>query len=400
MKFALQHLKAIPRSIWALGFVSMFMDISSEMIHALLPAYLVTVLGANMALVGFIEGLTEITAAFLKLFSGMVSDYIGKRKLLVALGYGLAAFSKALFPFANSVATIIAARLIDRVGKGVREAPRDALIADITPAPLRGAAYGLRQALDTLGAVVGPLIAIVAMIAVGNQFLTVFWLAVIPAAIAVLLVVFGVQEPAHDAQTKRAAKISFLHLKELGFNYWWLLGVSVIATFARFSDVFLILRAQHDGFSLAWVPVVLVVMNSVYALAVYPIGYLSDFMNRSTLLVAGFAVLFVSQLVLAYAVTVVGALIGVVLWGLQMGMTQGLFAAMIADAVPATVRGTAFGIFNAALGVALLASNLTAGMLWDAFGPQGTFLVGAFFSVVALVGIVVRRSNYAVVAPD
>lgn len=399
MKIALQHLKNIPSSIWALGFVSMFMDISSEMIHALLPGFLVTVLGANMALVGFIEGLAEATASMLKLVSGVFSDYIGKRKVLVAVGYGLAAFSKMLFPFANSIHTIIAARLIDRVGKGVREAPRDALIADITPAPLRGAAYGLRQALDTVGAVVGPLCAIVVMLLFMNNIRLVFWIAVIPAAIAVALVIFGVQEPVHQ-EKRNAQKINWLHVWDLGINYWWLVGVAVVATFARFSDVFLILRAQVDGFSMAWVPVVIVVMNVVYALSVYPIGYISDSMNRSKLLMMGFAVLCFSQLVLAYTTTTLGIIAGVMLWGLQMGMTQGLFSAMVADVVPATVRGTAFGIFNGALGVALLLSNLTAGMVWDKFGHEGTFLLGAVCSVVAIVGMSVRWRRYSLVVRE
>jgi MFS family permease len=382
----------LPRSIWALGFVSMFMDISSEMVHALLPVYLVTVLGASTLAVGFIEGIAEATANITKIFSGALSDWLGKRKLLAAIGYGLAALTKPIFPLAATVGWVIAARFIDRIGKGIRDAPRDALIADIAPADLRGASFGLRQSLDTIGAVVGPFAAIALMTLSSDNFRFVFWLAVGPAFISLTVMVLAVKEPArHELDTKPRPRLA--DAKRLSARLWAVVGVATILTLARFSEAFLILRSQNVGLPVALVPAVMVVMNVVYALAAYPAGALSDRLGRGGLLAVGIMCLIVANLILALGPTVALVMLGVVFWGLHMALTQGLFASLVADTAPADLRGTAFGVFNFAGGIAMLVASILAGGLWDAYGPAATFLAGAAFTAVALVGLTFVRSR-------
>jgi sugar phosphate permease len=321
-------LREIPRPVWALGFVSLLMDTSSEIIHALLPVYLVTALGASMVTVGFIEGVAEATASITKVFSGALSDWLGKRKLLAVIGYGLAAASKPIFPLAPSVGWLFAARFIDRIGKGIRGAPRDALIADIAPAHLRGASFGLRQSLDTVGAFIGPALAIGLMWLTANNFRTVFWLAVIPALLCVALLVFAIHEPERPAGLRKVrSPLSVVELKRLGLAYWFVVGIAVVFSLARFSEAFLILRAQAVGLPVMLVPLVLVLMNLVYALAAYPAGVLSDRVNRIALLGIGFGFLVAADLVLAFTDGLAGVAVGVGLWGLHMGFTQGLLAA-------------------------------------------------------------------------
>jgi len=378
----------LPRGIWVLGFVSMLMDISSEMIHALLPVYLVTVLGASTLTVGFIEGIAEATAAITKIFSGALSDWLGRRKLLAALGYGLAALTKPLFPLTPSVGWLVAARFIDRVGKGIRGAPRDALIADISPAGLRGASFGLRQSLDTVGAFVGPLAAIGLMWWTSDHFAAVFWVAVVPAFLSFGLIAFAVNEPAPDASREPAKNpLNTAAMRQLGPTYWRVVAVGVVFTLARFSEAFLILRAQNIGLHAMWVPAVLVLMNIVYALSAYPAGVLSDRINRTALLALGLVVLAGADLVLALVPDLPGLAPGVVLWGLHMGLTQGLLSALVADTAPPALRGTAFGYFNLFTGLAMLAASVIAGALWDAYGPVSTFLAGLGFALAALVGL-------------
>jgi MFS family permease len=387
-KLDVATLRSIPTGIWALGIVSLLMDVSSEMIHALLPLYLVTVMGASTLAVGIIEGIAEATAAIVKIFSGAISDKLGKRKLLAALGYGLAAFTKPIFPLAPSLGWVVAARFIDRVGKGIRGAPRDALIADISPDHLRGASFGLRQSLDTVGAFAGPLLAILFMWLLANDIAAVFWLAVLPAFLAMAFIIVGVHEPERPAGLRKVkAPLSAEELARLGFQYWAVIAVAVVFTLARFSEAFLLLKAQSAGFPAMLVPAVMVLMNLVYALSAYPAGVLSDNGSRLNLLVAGLAFLIVADLVLAFATTASGVLIGVALWGLHMGFTQGLLAALVADTAPAELRGTAFGMFNLTTGVALLAASIVAGALWDWAGPKATFLAGALFSTLALAGL-------------
>lgn len=382
----------LPTGIWVLGFVSMLMDISSEMIHALLPIYMVTVLGTSALSVGIIEGVAEATASITKVFSGALSDWLGKRKLLAAIGYGLAAFTKPIFPLAASIEWLIAARFIDRVGKGIRGAPRDALVADIAPPHLRGASFGLRQSLDTVGAFLGPLFAIGLMWLTADHFQAVFWIAVIPAFLSVGLIVVAVKEPDRPKEQRRVRMP--LHrdeLRRLGATYWWVVAVAAVFTLARFSEAFLILRAQSIGFSVTVIPVVLVVMSLAYSLSAYPVGVLSDRVNRTTLLAIGLVLLLGADLALAFASDIVWVGVGVVLWGLHMGFTQGLLATLIAESAPAELRGTAFGVFNLVTGIALLVASIVAGALWDMTGPKGTFLAGAACTMVTLAGLFIVR---------
>jgi MFS family permease len=387
--------REIPRSVWALGLVSLFMDLSSEMIHALLPLYLVTVLGASTLTVGFIEGVAEATASITKIFSGALSDYLGKRKFLAALGYGLAAFTKPIFPLASSIAWLTAARFIDRIGKGIRGAPRDALIADLTPSELRGNAFGLRQSLDTIGAVLGPLAAIIFMAAFANDFTAVFWIAVVPAFVSLAIIVFVVHEPQRPPGSRAVhAPLSRAELRRLGTGYWIIVSVAAIFTLARFSEAFLLLRAQSVGLHLAYVPAVMVLMNVTYTLSAWPAGALSDSIGRYGVLSVGFVLLMLADLVLALGNSVFAIMIGVALWGLHMGLTQGLLAALVADTAPAELRGTAFGMFNLVSGVALLAASILAGALWDQVGPSGTFFAGALITAIALASLSLARKRF------
>ncbi|MFZ5671647.1 MAG: MFS transporter [Pseudomonadota bacterium] len=385
---------AIPAGIWVLGFVSMLMDISSEMIHALLPIYMVTVLGTSALTVGIIEGIAEATASITKIFSGALSDWLGKRKALAALGYGLAALTKPIFPLAPTVGWLVAARFIDRIGKGIRGAPRDALVADLAPPHLRGAAFGLRQSLDTLGAFIGPLLAIGVMWLTADDFRAVFWIAVIPALLSAGLIIVAVREPERPKDLRQVRMP--LHrdeLKRLGASYWWVVVIAAVFTLARFSEAFLVLRAQSLDLPLVFVPVVLVIMSLAYSLSAYPAGILSDRMDKTTLLIVGLLLLGAADIVLAYAQDPIGLAVGVILWGLHMGFTQGLLAALIAETAPPELRGTAFGMFNVITGVALLLASVLAGALWDWTGPQGTFLAGAGFTLLTLIGLTLVRGR-------
>ena len=382
---------SLPSGIWVLGFVSLLMDISSEMIHALLPLFMVGTLGMSVALVGLLEGLAEATALILKVFSGVISDWFGKRKPLAVLGYGLGAATKPLFALATGPGMIFTARLLDRVGKGIRGAPRDALVADIAPPEQRGAAFGLRQSLDTVGAFLGPLLAVGLMLVWANDFRAVFAVAIIPAALCVALLVLGVQEPERPAGAPRVNPISQASLQRLPRAYWWVVGVGAVFTLARFSEAFLVLRAEQVGIALALVPLVMVAMNAVYAACAYPFGKLSDRVSHRRLLLAGLAVLVLADVVLAASTHWTGLLLGVALWGVHMGMTQGLLAAMVADTAPADLRGTAYGFFNLMSGLAMLAASVVAGLLWQYWGPAWTFGAGAMFSAVAMAALLWRR---------
>src|SRR5689334_15421884 len=372
----------------------MLMDISSEMIHALLPIYMVTVLGTSTLAVGVIEGIAEATASITKIFSGAMSDWLGRRKQLAAFGYGLAAFTKPVFPLAPTVGWLVAARFVDRIGKGIRGAPRDALVADLSPADLRGASFGLRQSLDTIGAFLGPLLAIALMWWTADNFKTVFWVAVIPAFLALALIVFAVREPERPP-TLRAVRnpVSLAEIRNLGLAYWWVVAIASVFTLARFSEAFLVLRAQNVGLPVMLVPAVLVAMNVVYAVAAYPAGVMSDRISRTAVLAGGILLLVAADIVLALLPSIGGLALGVVLWGLHMGLTQGLLAALVADTAPAELRGTAYGFFNLLGGVAMLAASVIAGALWDIAGPQVTFLAGAGFALVALAGLLMARGK-------
>lgn len=385
------RLRNIPPGIWALGFVSMLMDISSEMIHSLLPVFLVSVLGASAFTVGLIEGVAESAALIVKVFSGTLSDYLGRRKMLAVIGYGLGALSKPLFAIATSAGMVLTARFVDRIGKGVRGAPRDALVADIAPPGVRGAAYGLRQSLDTVGAFTGPLLAVGLMLLWADDFRAVFWVAIIPGVLAVALLFFGVREPARHPREKPVNPVHWRELRRLSRAYWWVVAIGAIFTLARFSEAFLVLRAQQGGLPVAWVPLMLVAMNIVYAASAYPFGKLSDSMSHTKLLALGLIVLLVADLVLAYAQSWGVVFVGVALWGLHMGMTQGLLATMVADTAPADLRGSAFGFFNLLSGLTMLVASALAGLLWDRLGPAFTFHAGALFCLLALAAVTLKR---------
>jgi MFS family permease len=379
--------KALPRGVWALGMVSLLMDVSSEMIHALLPVYLVSGLGATMLAVGLIEGIAEATAQIVKVFSGALSDRIGRRKPLALAGYGLAALTKPVFPLAGSLGWIVAARFVDRVGKGIRGAPRDALVADLTPEAQRGAAFGLRQALDTVGAFVGPLIAIGLMWLTADNIPLVFWAAIVPAALSVTVLIVWVREPPRAVPGGVRAPLSRAAMAELGPVFWAVVGAAALFSLARFSEAFLVLRADHAGLTMALIPLVLIVMNLVYALAAYPAGALSDRIGRAPVLAIGVVLLVLGDLAMALVPGLAGAFAGIALWGASMGFTQGAFSALVADTVPAALRGTGFGVLNLATGLAALAASVVAGVLWDGFGPEATFLAGAALGLASLAAL-------------
>ncbi len=386
------RLREIPSGVWALGFVSLLMDVSSEMIHALLPVYLVSALGASMELVGLIEGVAESTALIVKIFSGAVSDWLGKRKLLAMFGYGLAAATKPVFPLASTIAWLAAARFVDRIGKGIRGAPRDALVAEFAPPHLRGAAFGLRQSLDTVGAFLGPAIAIWMMWRSGDDYRFVFWAAVAPAVLAVALLALAVREPQRPAELR---KVRFpLHIDELGrfgADFWLIVAVATVFALARFSEAFLILRAREAGLPVALTPLVLVAMNVVYAGAAYPAGVMSDRRNRLGVLAFGLLMLIAADAILAGAGDLAGVGFGVALWGLHMGFTQGLLATLVADVAAPELRGTAFGVYNLFGGFATLGASLAAGALWDRFGSFAAFAASGCFALFALAGLFVLR---------
>ncbi|MFM7026925.1 MAG: MFS transporter [Limnohabitans sp.] len=381
----------LPAGIWVLGGVSLLMDVSSEMIHSLLPLFMVGTLGASALVVGLVEGVAEATALIIKVFSGALSDYLGKRKALAVLGYALGALSKPLFAIAPSVGWVLGARFADRIGKGIRGAPRDALVADMAPPEMRGAAFGLRQSLDTVGAFLGPLLAVGLMWWWADDFRAVFWVAVVPGVLCVVLLLLGVQEPQRHLQEIRQNPIRRDSLVQLGRPYLWVVGAGAVFTLARFSEAFLVLRAQQCGIAVTWVPLVMVAMNLVYATSAYPFGHLSDRMSHRLLLGGGLLVLIAADLVLARASGAAGVLLGVALWGLHMGMTQGLLSSMVADVAPANLRGTAFGCFNLVSGVAMLLASVCAGWLWDTVGPSATFYAGAVFAALAGLVLLHRR---------
>lgn len=387
-------LSRIPKGVWVLGGVSLLMDVSSEMIHSLLPLFMATTLGASVIIIGIIEGVAEATALMLKVFSGVISDYVGKRKGLALLGYGLGALSKPLFAIASTSGVVFSARMIDRVGKGIRGAPRDALVADVTPPEIRGAAYGLRQSLDTIGAFLGPLLAVALMFLWDNDFQSIFWVAAIPAVLSIALLGFGLKEPRTAVVQKRTNPLRRENLKKLSAAYWWVVAIGSIFTLARFSEAFLVLRAQQMAIPLFAIPLVMVAMNLVYSLTAYPFGKLSDSMSHSKMLQWGLLVLIAADIVLALSSHWSTLLAGVALWGIHMGMTQGLLAAMVAHTAPPELRGTAFGMFNLMSGIALLLASAGAGVLWEVLGAASTFYTGAIICVVTLVGMRCMPSAY------
>jgi MFS family permease len=384
----------LPAGIWALGLGSMFMDTSSELIHSLLPVFMTTVLGASMVTIGVIEGVAEATAAITKVFSGALSDYLGKRKFLMILGYALAAFTKPVFPLATSIGWVFGARFVDRIGKGIRGAPRDALVADLVPLEQRGAAYGLRQALDSIGALLGPLLAVAFMIWFADDIKAVMWVAVAPAFIAVALLMIYVREPErHHADAAAKAPLTLADAKLLPLRYWLVVLLGGVFTLARFSEAFLVLRAQDVGLALGWVPLVMIAMNVAYAGFAYPAGIAADRISARTLLILGLLLLIAADVLLAFAASSWLVFAGAALWGLHMAFTQGLLSKLVADTAPQRLRGTAFGIFNLVSGAALLAASVIAGALWSVYGASATFLAGAGFAAATVFGLLGYRAS-------
>jgi MFS family permease len=386
--------RGLPRAVWALGVTSLLMDTSSELIHGLLPVFLVVTLGASATALGVVEGIAEATAQISRVFSGWLSDALGRRKALAVAGYGLAAATKPLFPLANTIGLVLVARFLDRIGKGIRGAPRDALVADVTPAAQRGAAFGLRQSLDTIGATLGPAAAIVLMYLFNDDIRTVLWFAVIPAVLAVAVLVFGVNEPAGPRRTARAP-LQVREVSALGGPYWLVVAAGAIFTLARFSEAFLVIRARDGGLALAWTPAVIAVMSLIYALAAYPAGRLQDRIGARPLLLFGLGTLIAADLVLAYGSSLPAVFLGIGLWGLHMGLTQGVLAALIAATAPDRLRGTAFGLFGLVAGIASLVASVLAGVLWDRIGDQATFLAGAVFAATALMAFLFVKQDRA-----
>ncbi len=382
--------RRLPAPIWALGCVSLLMDISSEMVHSLLPMFMVGTLGASALTVGLIEGIAESTALIVKVFSGTLSDYLGRRKPLAVIGYAMGALSKPLFAIATSTGMVLGARFIDRIGKGVRGAPRDALLADLAPPGLRGAAFGLRQSLDTVGAFLGPLLAVGLMLLWQDDFRAVFWVAVIPGLLAAVLLAVAVREPARAPGAQAVNPVTRANLRRLGPAYWGVVLMGAAFMLARFSEAFLVLRAEQLGIAVALVPLVMVAMNVVYAASAYPFGQLSDRISHRLLLALGLLVLVVADLLLAMPGNWITLLAGVGLWGVHMGMTQGLLATMVAEAAPADLRGTAFGFFNLVSGMAMLVASALAGWLWDSYGAASTFYAGAGFCLLTLLALLAQ----------
>ena len=383
--------RGLPRAVWALGLTSLFMDTSSELIHGLLPVFLVVTLGASATALGVIEGIAESTAQITRVFSGWLSDALGRRKALTVAGYGLAAATKPLFPLANSIGLVLVARFVDRIGKGIRGAPRDALVADLTPPEKRGEAFGLRQSLDTVGATLGPAAAIALMYLFNDDIRTVLWFAVIPAVLAVVVLVLGVEEPAR-AQGKARAPLRAKEIGQLPSAYWLVIIAGTVFTLARFSEAFLVIRARDGGLALAWAPAVIAVMSLIYAASAYPAGKLQDRIGARPLLLSGLVALIAADLLLAFGPTLLAIFLGICLWGLHMGLTQGVLAALIAETAPERLRGTAFGLFGLINGLAALLASILAGLLWDRIGASATFVAGAAFAAISFAAfLLVRR---------
>jgi len=370
-------LSRLSPNIALLGLVSLLTATSSAMVYGLLPVFLVKVLGASIGIVGVMEGLAEASNSAMRLLSGITSDWIGRRKPVVAFGYLLSAANKLVFPMAESVSIVFVARLVDRFGKGVRDAPRDALISDLTPSHIRGSGFGLRTALYTMGFVLGPLAAIGLMVASGDNFRLVFAIAVAPAFAAVGILLFAIGEDPAQSSREARFRIRLSHLSRLPAAFWWSISVASLLSLARYSPAFLVLKASDVGIDPAFVPLILVFTHTVFSAAAYPFGALADRVDHRLQLALAVAVLLAADLVLAAGGTMVTAFLGASLWGLQMGVSEGLLSASVANAAPDDLRGTAFGIYQLAFGLAAFGASGTAGALWSIGGPPLAFGVSA-----------------------
>jgi MFS family permease len=373
---------ALPRTVWVLGFVSLLTDLSSEIYHALLPAFITVTLALPAVALGAIDGIAEATASFAKLVSGRLSDRSMRRKPWILGGYGLAAAAKPLFAVATNAWMVMVARFSDRVGKGIRGAPRDAMIADETPPAIRGRAFGLRQGLDTVGALLAPIVAVALMFAFSDDIRTVFWVAMIPAVAAVILILVALREPeVHSAPRQPQALLA--GFRDINRQTRRVLAVAFLVMLARFSEGFLILRGIDIGLSPAVSPLVMVVFSLGFLALAYPAGALSDSTNPRSILVGGIAVLIAGNLILAQDWGVAGLITGVLLWGAHMALTQGILARMIADSAPPQLRATSFGAFYFVTGIATLLASVAAGLIWDREGAPATFIASAAVAAVA-----------------
>jgi MFS family permease len=386
-------IRQLPRNIWAVGFTSFFMDVSSEMVLNILSLFLANVLGVKTDIIGLIEGLAEATASILKLFSGWLSDKMGGRKWLAVLGYAFSAVSKPFFYFADSWWVVAGVRWADRVGKGVRTAPRDALVADSVTTETRGLAFGFHRALDTAGAMVGILVAaLIVWLSQKNSldlsrptFQTIVLISLLPAILAVLALAIGSKDVAVQGQ-RLAPKFS---LRGMGRPFTIFLVIVSIFTLGNSSDAFLVLRAQNLGISVIGILIMLAMFNLIYSLISTPAGSLSDRVGRRRLIIAGWLVYAIIYLGLALSVASWQIWILYVIYGLYYGMAFGTANALVADLVPEHLRGTAYGTYNAIIGVLAFPASFIAGMLWQGignwqgFGPSAPFLFGGSLALIA-----------------
>lgn len=368
------------------------MDSSSELLHSLTPVLLVNVLGASVVSVGLIEGIAEGTASVTKVFAGAISDYFRRRKTLIVLGYALAALTRPLFPLAGSAPVIFAARFLDRMSKASRDAPRDALVADVTAQGQRGAAYGLRVALDSLGSVLGPILAVLLMLFFSGGIRAAMWVAVIPAVLAVIVIAMLVREPEQKQATVREP-FDWGKARELPGRYWLIVTVGAIFTAARFSDSFLVLRARDVGLSATYAPMIIVVLSCIYAAGSYPAGAAADRVSPRTLLLVGLSFLIAADLVIGLGHSILPVFVGGALWGCHLALTQGVFSKIVAEFTPSDLRGTGFAIFDLGRGIAFVIANTVAGYWWKASGPSATFFSAAAFATIGGVGLAIATRH-------
>jgi len=395
MRSSGKHPLIIPQNVWVLGIVSLLMDLSSEMILSILPIFLVTGLGVSVLTLGLIEGFAEGAASVIKAFSGMLSDYLKKRKILIVIGYGLSTLTKPFFALASTATWIFTARLVDRLGKGIRGAPRDSLIADSTSTKIRGAAYSLRQSLDTLGALLGPIIAIIILYLTTNNFRFVLWFAVIPAVLCIVVLIFGVKETAlKKTVLKKKSYFLFKNFLKITPVIWLFFLTVFILNLGHFSEAFLLLRSQEIGLKVSFIPIVFVVMNVAYAIVAVPFGHLADKIGFFIPIVCGFLILVLSNIILALTNGIEWMFAGIIFWGIHLGMTQGLLLAIVAQLSPLELRGTSFGLLHSITGAALFVASLIAGYLWQYYNSGLIFIVSAVITSVGIAFFILWHCCY------
>jgi MFS family permease len=375
------------RNVFVAGLVSFFMDVSSEMIYPLVPLFLANVLGVNKSVIGLIEGIAESTASLLKVFSGWFSDRIGNRKWLMAAGYGISTLSRPIVALATGWQHVMGSRFMDRFGKGVRTAPRDAIIAESSEKTHLGRAFGFHRSMDTMGAVVGPAIAFFLLGIFSNNYRIVFWLSMIPGVIAVLLIIFFIKEkkkvfPAHEERPK-------LTLKHFDWRFKFFVAIATIFAIGNSSDVFLILRAQQTGIPTVLIPVVYLLFNLVYSISAIPAGIAADKFGRKRVILLGFVLFAILYYGFAVArdTSAIWALFA--FYGLFMGLTEGIQKAFLATIIPSDFKATAFGVYNTAVGLAMFPASLIGGWLWDNISPSATFYFGAITASLSTILFVI-----------